>query len=165
MLMKKLFFIILSIFLLSCQDNIEESSKINSEVFTKDTEVLKKRFCKALAMVLSESEIARDLIKNEALKKINYDYDVLYEFVKNEPLENGYLFKDLLLKHIEKESLEELEKLFPTLTLFVPKLPNNSFSAELWDSNKDIPVIAMISEEENGVPMFSYLGEEWVVEN
>lgn len=65
-------------FLYSCSDdqNIVQNHTIN-----KDTEEAfnpTEKFAIALAKVLKENKEVRELIKNEALKKINFDYDVLF---------------------------------------------------------------------------------------
>jgi len=49
-------------------------------------------------------------------------------------MSNGKTFRDLLLKRCGNESLfEEIEREMPLLTILVPELPKNSFSAVNWD--------------------------------
>ena len=102
-----------------------------------------ENFAKALAVVLHENEECRDLIKTEALKKINHDYDVLYMLVKDKELNNGATLTSLMLDHISSEDLEFMIKSFPTLTIFVPSLPENSFSCDSWDIQTQIPDVAI----------------------
>lgn len=125
---------------------------------------LKRDFGVALAKVLAESQESRVLLKEEALKQIDYDYDVIYQLVKSHKMTNGETFEDLLSKYIDKERLQLIDIESPTLTIFVPSLPNNSFSAELWDVDKDIPVVAIRTTETNDVPMIESSGEEWILE-
>jgi hypothetical protein len=121
----------------------------------------------------------RKLIKKEAQKQFNKDYDVMYHFVKNSPLSNRFLEKsngsssyntvrDLLLSYFESEAeLINIENQLPLLTIFVPELPENSFSAELWDTSdpEQVPVVAIRLDNSNEVPMIDVLNNfEYVLE-
>ena len=60
------------------------------------------------------------------------------------------------LKKIEKskdrlEILEKIKQLFSTLTIFVPELPDNSFSAELWNVESEVPYTALRVKNSNDV--------------
>lgn len=124
-----------------------------------------ENFAKALAVVLYENEECRDLIRTEALKKINHDYDVLYMLVKDKELNNGATLTSLMLDHISSEDLEFMIKSFPTLTIFVPSLPENSFSCDSWDIQTQIPDVAVRSN--NGLRTYCYdaTGNEYFLEN
>ncbi len=124
---------------------------------------LKKEFSSALAHVLADNKDVRLLIKNEALKKINHDYDVLYYLIKDKVLSNGFTLKQELQKYIESDKLEEIELKLPTLTIFVPRLPFDSFSADKWDIEKDIPVVGLRIWGASEVPVFNNLGESWTI--
>lgn len=67
--------------LFSCNDTCLMEEGVGAESGTSvsidDNLSLKKDFSIALAKVLSENQDVRDLIKKEALKKIDFDYDVL----------------------------------------------------------------------------------------
>lgn len=114
---------------------------------TKDSELAKvnsiDNFAIALAKVLSESKECRELIKTEALKKINHDYDVLYTLVKDIELSDGNTLESYLLKYLNTEELANIIYEKPTLTIFVPTLPENTFSAEIWNIESDIPQVAV----------------------
>ena len=81
-----------------------EISIHDSLIMNKDL-VLKKDFAKALSKVFNESLMARNLIKNEALKMIDNDYDVLYQLVKDEMLEDNITFEQYIGKYIEMDKL------------------------------------------------------------
>lgn len=72
---------------------------------------------------------------------IDYDYDVLYQ----------------LIKDIENEK-------FPTLTLFVPTLPENSFSAEIWNPDIETPFVAIRCDYSSEVPIYNANGEEIILD-
>lgn len=126
--------------------------------------LLKKEFANALAKVLFESRDVRGLIKNEALKRINFDYDVLYYLVKDRMLENGLTLEKLMLKYLDAEVLNLVTEKIPTLTIFVPELPEESFSAELWNIDTEIPVVGVRTTLTNDVPVFDANGNESVIE-
>ena len=156
-------------FISSCNEldteAIEERQKVE-DVVGKDVNLsLKKEFSQALAKVLANSEDVRELIQNEALKKIDYDYDVLYQLVKNKKLSNGATLEGLLLNYIDPSTLTLIEKKIPTLTIFVPKLPENTFSAEIWDVNNDIPVVGIRNFETNDVSTFDSIGDESIIQS
>ena len=67
----------------------------NTDNIDMGKESVIENFAKAFAVVLYENEECRDLIKTEALKKINHDYDVLYMLVKDKELNNGATFTKL----------------------------------------------------------------------
>lgn len=155
-----------TLFISSCTDDIssDKSGPSFSSVVEKTNTEIKKEFGAALAKVLAESTPVRELIKKEALKKINYDYDVLYLLVKDEILSDNTTLNSLLLKYVDSDFLSLLETQIPNLTIFVPKLPLNSFSAETWNVDTEVPVVGIRTLETNDVPVFNSQGEESVVE-
>ena len=113
--MKKVYLLFIClVFISSCNDDLVmerndilstnniEISIHDSLLMNKDL-VLKKDFAKALSKVFNESLMARNLIKNEALKMIDNDYDVLYQLVKDEMLEDNITFEQYIGKYIEMD--------------------------------------------------------------
>ncbi|WP_195348840.1 hypothetical protein [Bacteroides nordii] len=152
----------------SCQEElVEEQFAVNTlepTVKVDDNLQLKKDFAKALAKVLGENQEVREIIKNEALKKFDYDYDVLYFFIKDKELSNGLTLEDMLLKHINLDKLSMIQERIPTLTIFVPELPENSFSAEIWNTNNDIPLVGVRMKYEDYTPLYDLRGNESILE-
>ena len=72
------------LFSLSCRDEI-----IPEKDSQKETPKVKLSNGAALAKVLKDSPAVRKLIKDEALKQIDFDYDVLYLLVKDEILSDN----------------------------------------------------------------------------
>ncbi|RKE42686.1 hypothetical protein [Sphingobacterium detergens] len=163
--------ILLSAILLSStiackKDNLSsESKQQQAEQNLLDAKsVYKQEFSKALAKALASNSELRAFIKNEALKKFDQDYDVLYQMVKDEVI-GDKKFKDIIAEQYEKkENLNELDRLYPTLTIFVPKLPMNSFSAEKWDTQTEIPQVAYTLNTTANVPIVNEKGEEYILE-
>lgn len=135
--------------LMSCENKQYEDQFLikGQDENIEDIGYLKSRFSNALAIVLSESKEARELIKKEALKRYDYDYDVLYMLVKNKKLGESETLEQLLLQYIGEDELSTLLKKIPNLTIFVPSLPCDAFSAELWNTSTDIPCIAYKNKE------------------
>lgn len=95
---------------------------------------------------------------------IDEDYDVLFALIREEFVENKTLVKDLISKHLKnKERLIQIEDALPTLTIFVPQLPNNSFSAQSWDTDKVVPLVGIKSIKSNDIPILDAKGNEAIL--
>lgn len=143
------------------EDLVKEEEKIEKISVKKPYELIED-LAIALAKVFDESKETRDLIKGEALKRFNHDYDVLFMLIKDTDLGNGNTLEDQLNKYISEEDLLVLLKEYPTLTLFVPSLPENSFSAEKWNTDFEIPKVA-IRTYNNVVPVYNAMGESFTL--
>jgi hypothetical protein len=188
----KRFYITLSvlatIFYTSCNNNyldiddssMSEQTKTIDKLNLSQTEKLRLDFGRAFALAIKENSELRKFIKEEAQKKFNKDYDVMYHLVKNKPLGDTYYrysnnstssnntLRSLLLNYFENENdLVQIENQLPLLTVFVPELPESSFSAETWDVNDpaQIPVVAIRLDNTNEVPMIDIVNNhEYVLE-
>ena len=168
--MKKIFFyaVILTVCFTSCnKEEFIENNELAPEevptlakVYSADADANTLRpFATALYDALKESPRLREIIKTEALKKFNKEYDVLYQFIKNEAVEDGLTVRQLLLKHFENEEmLATIETSHPTLTIFVPQLPENSFSAEIWNTIEQVPAVAIHSSKLLHIPIIADYG-------
>lgn len=130
---------------------------------TVSKDQLKKQFGYAFAKILSENKDIRDIVKEEALKKINYDYDVLYQIIKERKDRNGNTIEKSLLKYISEDSLSIIINSLPTLTIYVPELPEEAFSAEIWDTNDMIPKVAIRLSSSNEVPIVDEFENERIL--
>ncbi|UUF14632.1 MULTISPECIES: hypothetical protein [Flavobacterium] len=163
-----------TVFSFSSCDNRDENNEALSSAEVNKLKVdnlydsksnLKREFGKALVKSLNESKALRDLIKNESLKMFDNDYEVLYQMIKNETLENNLTVRNLILKNLENENLlNDIEINNPTLTILVPELPENSFSAKLWDTDNQVPKVAVRLTTSNDVPLINQDGTEEVLE-
>lgn len=130
----------------------------------KDYSNLQKSFGQALAKALIESKEIRAFLKEQALLMFDKDYDVLYQLVKERPLSNGKSFREALLPYFSSEDqLQDIERKLPLLTIFVPELPEGSFSAHTWNTDDQIPYVALSQKKTNEVPIISDEGEEFVL--
>ena len=145
----------------SCSENVELENK-NTELTTitnlkkrgnNNLEELKLEFSKALSKSLIKSTKLKEIIKTESLKKFNRDNDVLYQMIKNNAVENNKTVASIIKENYAKSSdYDDLLLELPTLTIYVPTLPNDSFSPETWNLN-DNPAVAVRNENSNDAVM------------
>ena len=88
----------------SCNESLNDIDKnVVSATFLEQSEsnlILKQKFSSALVKVLGQNEEVRSLIKEEALKQIDFDYDVLYCLIKDKQLKNGVTLEEYLEKYL-----------------------------------------------------------------
>jgi hypothetical protein len=125
----------------------------------------------------------RKLLRAEALRKVNGDHDVLYHQIKNDPMQDtGPIVYDgsartaspgvqtlhsFLVPFFESEAeLHEYEARLPLLTIFVPTLPEGSFSPATWDPTDpdQIPDVALRLNNISYVPVIGRDGENFLLE-
>ncbi len=134
-------------------------TEIKDNMSTKTFESLHEDFATALAKVFNNSKEVRELIKAEALKMIDDDYDVLYMLVKDIKLKDNSTLESSLSKYMPIKDISKLIQEIPTLTIFVPELIDDAFSAEKWDTDLDIPKVAFI-DKENKVHYIDSFGDK-----
>ena len=167
--MKKVCFILGAVFCFNACSELEKEclDSSNLQITRSSIEVsnaeLMPELSKALAKVLNENRDVRELIKQEALKKFDYDYDVLYALVKDVKLGNGNTLKSLLANYLDENYLSRIENEMPTLTIFVPSLPEHSFSAESWNVETEIPNVAFRTNETNDITSYDAKGTEYII--
>ena len=147
----------------SCNELLNDIDKnVVSATFLEQSEsnlILKQKFSSALVKVLGQNEEVRSLIKEEALKQIDFDYDVLYCLIKDKQLKNGVTLEEYLEKYLTSDELKCIHKQLPTLTLFVPTLPENSFSVHSWNTIDELPAVAVKVSDNNDVKIYYGNGE------
>ncbi|MVO09153.1 hypothetical protein GOQ30_08260 [Flavobacterium sp. TP390] len=157
-----------SLFITSCSKNDELNETINNsdsfEIFEKDNNTyLKLKFSEAFINALNESYELRSLIKDESNKMFNNDYDVLYFLIKDKKIENNTTVEELITsKFLDNNDYLQLVSIFPKLTIFIPTLPENSFSSENWDIN-EVPAIGVRLNNSNDVPVIYKNGTKNII--
>lgn len=190
----------LGLLLNSCQNEDFNSQNQSSNIVSEKPEIsfesinfnengkLKLKFAEAFSNALIANRDVRRLVKEEALKQFDKDYDVLYALVKNQSLTpteylktnsnktsknllqksaNALTLREALLPFFSSEAeLLEIEQKLPLLTIFVPELPLGYFSAETWDINDEtqIPDVALRLTNTNDIPVIGKDGEKYVIE-
>lgn len=145
---------------LGCQ---KESQIGQTEVLKKNSDPLElyDQFARLLSKAVSKEPQLRQFIKQQALLQFNHDYDILYYNVKNSNVYGDKTFKDILKKHEEyPNQILSFENEIPLLTIYVPKISQSKFSAETWEADRDIPLVATSFMKKNGeIPLY-YDGNE-----
>lgn len=138
----KVYYLAVLAVLFSCKkDQSTETNvpKMLNELSVRDSKIY---FAKALAATVSNEPSVRSLIKTEALKQFDNDYDVFYQTVRNVTLPDGESFEQKLVKHASsKDSLDLAIKTLPLLTILVPEI--GDISAEKWNETTEIPLVAV----------------------
>lgn len=102
----------------------------------------KTAFGRILSKAVSKNEALRAFLKSEAIKQLDNDYDVIYGFCKDHFVQGKETFQDVLTDFEEYPGqLEEIVINNPTLTILVPQLPGDVFSADTWDTKNTIPFV------------------------
>ena len=165
---KSVLMIIMALGIWSCNESeIEESTPSPQQAVKlpehSSKEKLKMTFSKALYHALLKNESLRTMLKEEALKMFDNDYDVLYHLVKDNILDNGKTFKELMADQLGDQKLAEIETKLPAITIFIPSLPNETFSADTWDTKRQIPQIGYNIKATNDVIMIKNEVETYVL--
>lgn len=176
--------LLFGIFFVSCSEDFEEKSfagdmqpkeiRYENIPWDNDGKQLEK-FAKGVSEAM-KNEMFRKLIKEEALKKFNGDFDVLYLTIKDKPINYVYRLSnanqtfnnlhDFLVPFFDDEDdLLNFEINFPLTTIFVPELPLDYFSAESWDTYDDdqIPDVAIRLDNITYVPVIGRDGENYLI--
>ena len=154
--MKKLIFsVVVLVAITSCQstlDNVvdpsENMNKTEMEINKKS--IYLKEFSAAFAKAINKYPQIRSIVKDEALKMFDNDYDVLYAVIKSEKIGESTL-EEILLTYLDENQLSRIEQEMPTLTIFVPTLPEDSFSATNWNVITQIPKVAYTSKSDKSM--------------
>jgi hypothetical protein len=161
MKIKFLAFLLISILIYSCSDNLSEITDYNNadsnlitSLQTEKTkkESAKKKFASLLSKAVCNDIEIRSFIKNEAIKQFDKDYDVFYPIVKNKVVKNGKTFREMLLSYCDKkEELEQIEDCIPLLNIYVPDLSLfEDINVYNWDVKDEVPV-AFSNEDEGSI--------------
>lgn len=128
------------------------------------TNQLQVAFSKTLGKALKADPALRKFLKAESLKMFDQDNDVLYQMVKDSPIENGETFRERLTPYVSSaEELVIIEQQLPLLTILVPTLPSG-FSPETWQTDKEVPEVAVRQLSSNKVPLYDGEGQETMIQ-
>lgn len=151
-------------FLIENQASNNHNKEISSREATEDDNyLLKKKFAIALHKGMKENASLREFLKEESLIQFNKDYDILYGYVRDKFVDDR-TFRDILVPFFEnEEELINIENTIEALTIFIPSLPDNSFSAETWDTANEVPLVAIRLLNNEKTPLISSDGESYLL--
>jgi hypothetical protein len=172
-------------FFISCRDDVNTVAPSTEFVYENVPWNSKGKLLEKFGIGISKamhSEQFRRLIRNEAMKRFNRDTDVLYAFVKDVPINSTAQMRtsdggteqmpfstlhEFLVPFFSSEAeLVAAEQQIPLLTIFVPTLPEDSFSPELWDvaDEEQIPDVALALDNISYVPVIGREGNNYLIE-
>ena len=145
--------------LFSCTNDIDVPISKFENLETINSISAKNEFARIMAKAIHDKDI-REFIKNEALKEIDNDYDVIYHYVKNRKMNNGLTFRENIAQYCKnKFYLDSITQIDQLLTIFVPDI-NNNFSPQSWDLDNQIPLVTVRNMNKDGKLLaFNKLGE------
>ncbi len=145
---------VIGMFLISCEEdvNLSENQYENQSLMSRQAEPLSferasmslEYFARLVAKSMKESSM-RHAIKEEALKKFDGDYDILYHKFAEKQLSGGN-FRDLLAINGTSfdRTIERLNKIAADMPLLQIAVPVN---IEKWDTDNFTPLVAILDTD------------------
>lgn len=160
--MKKLiyFFVVmvLTATFVACEKNelknqFSKTNEINSNKVASviDEALAQREFARLLSKAVYNCQSLRTLIKEEAIKQFDNDYDVFYPFIKHKEVENGKTVRDILISFCDNKTiLSQIEETLPLLNIYVPNMELfGNFNAENWDVNDNEIAVSYLEQYGN----------------
>lgn len=156
---KMLPFILIASFFSSCSeensfqaDNQETkmTRSLSNSISSNDEAIRSmQRFSVILSKAVYERQDVRQFLKEQALRKIDTDYNIFYPLVKDLKI-NGTSFKDILSLYAQSpEELDTIEQRVPLLNIHMPEIGNIKVSS-MDVSDNEIPVLFQNKFYSNG---------------
>jgi len=123
------------------EDTMNESSNTTTPAVVLSEETAMNRFTEILSEAAYQRQDVRIFLKEEAIKRFDKNYDVLYVNVKNSSI-GDETFHDILSHYSNAGELESIEQSVPALNIFIPKISAYDITPENMDcTDKEIPVV------------------------
>ena len=148
--------VVLTASLFSCSNEIEDLNTPSADVYkTSSKQEIMTEFAKALSSVVSENQDARELIKTEALKKFDKNYDILWDEIKDKSIGSCTL-REAIAQKTSNEFIMQAEEKVPLLNILFPEISMFGISPEKYSSSdEELPVVAATSDKD----LMYYAGE------
>lgn len=143
----------------SCSNENYLEEGLNSSECTQLTvqekQDVKVEFAKALSSVLYSNTDARKVIKTEAAKQFDKNYDVLWSSIKNTQI-GECSFEECISSHSSNNLVSIINEQMPLLNILFPEIKMFDINAENYDySDNELPVAV----RSNGRTMLFFAGE------
>lgn len=128
--------------LTNCTDELLNAPKnyFNNSSYKFESNKTNEIFTAILAKAIANDDDVKKFIKQEALKEVDKDYDVIYHLVKNKKINNYFTFREALAQYCPNiYHLDSITSNDPTLTISIPYI-DSSVNAKLWNI-KEIPLV------------------------
>jgi len=157
--MKKVLLLLLSVACFSCTNtDFEESdgsttstttlARWNQEVLDDEQkEAYLSEFASVLSKVVYERKDVRALLKSEAVKQFDKNYDILYANIMDKKI-NGQTLHDILADYSSEESISEIENKMPLLNILFPEISMFDVMPENYNPEDNEVPVAVSKEKE-----------------
>lgn len=123
----------------SCSKAIPDYSEESKIIAIWNEQDALRDFSIALSKVISTNESARVLLKSEAMRQFDNDYDVPFANASGMVVADGKTFAQMIQEALgETATVEDILSLVPTLTIYVTDitwLDPDGFRADRWDTS------------------------------
>lgn len=140
----------LSLYSCSSHEIVESTnqSKVQPSTSQLTKHELKEEFARALSSVVSQRQDVRELLKTEALKQFDKNYDILWAEVRDAQV-GGQSLRELLVAQSSEALIQEVEQSVPLLNILFPSIFMFNATPESYDSaDVELPV-ALPSKDAN----------------
>lgn len=111
-------------------------------------------FASILSKALYAEPKLRALFKEEALKRVDYDYDVVYSLIKDVEIKNEVVVEDVIRSYDEGNCLDQVIAAHPVLSVLIPDwswVHEDCFSVNKWDTSVPELGVSYMSRGEHPV--------------
>lgn len=150
--MKKVLLLLLSVAFFSCTSTDVEEFDGNTtstttltrcgqeELDDEQKEAYLSDFASVLSKAVYERKDVRALLKSEAVKQFDKNYDILYANIMDEDI-NGQTLHDILAEYSSEKVISEIENKMPLLNILFPKISMFDVIPENYNpEDNEIPV-------------------------
>ncbi len=123
---------------------VEEATPLNEAVATTIdgrtvADVNMERFAEILSKAVAQNRDLRVFFKEQAMEKIDNDYNVFYPIVKRK-IVGGETMEQMLAKYADESELAEIQATVPLLNVHLPELAGSTV-ADLDPDDEELPVL------------------------
>lgn len=98
-------------------------------------------FAKTLSAAVADRKEVREFLKEEALKKFDNNYDILYQLVKDQAVSGGETFHDILSEYSSEAQMADIAANIPLLNIYLTRTAFLGIYPEDLDvDDSEIPV-------------------------
>lgn len=81
-----------------------------------------QQFASVLSKSIYQNKNLRKLLKEKAIQRFDYNYDVIYYPIRNEKISEDKTVRDILVSNSSEDFIAKIENNIPLLNIFIPKI-------------------------------------------
>lgn len=143
---------VMSWLLFSCSDEVNDdfiysnANHVLSENTVMERDSAFSKFAQILSAAVYDSKDVREFLKNEALKKFDKNYDVLFLAAKDEMI-GDKTFKEVLSDYAPEGALDEIEKAVPLINIYLTRTAFLEIFPEDLDVDDQYTPVAFVADD------------------